>query len=224
MTTVAPPKAGGDQPPVAAIKPKGDGFIMKIIIVGVLLLVVMAGEFAIVIFFFADSGKNESKPESVAQSAHGTDTAHGAHGADSGHDAHGAKSSHDAHGAKSSSGAHGETETITASGDDLIEVEIERFNCANGMASQGFTIHVSFRLVATVSGNQVSYFHDAVTKEQKYRVQQAVDKVIRSSTHDELSDSNLDRIKRRIREDINKILGNSYIQEVIITEFRMMEQ
>jgi flagellar basal body-associated protein FliL len=55
-------------------------------------------------------------------------------------------------------------------------------------------------------------------------VQQAVDKVIRSSTHDELSDSNLDRIKRRIREDINKILGNSYIQEVIITEFRMMEQ
>jgi flagellar basal body-associated protein FliL len=107
---------------------------------------------------------------------------------------------------------------------NMTETEIDTFNCANGIASQGFTIHVTFRLVATVSTDVQSRFYDAVTKMHKHRVHEAVDKVIRSSSQEELKDANLDRIKRRIREDVNKVLGNSYIQDVIITEFRMMEQ
>ena len=56
------------------------------------------------------------------------------------------------------------------------------------------------------------------------RVRQAVVKVARSSNREDLEDPNLSTMKRLIREEINKVLRKSFIIEVVISDFRTMEQ
>ena len=189
MATATPEETKSEAEEVAA-PPAKDGFLMKVIIVGVLLILVMGLQFFILWYFLGGESADTQQPNGDV--------------------------------------ALDDTPTIgdpsNPGNSNTVEVEVDNFNCANGIASQGFTIHISFRLVAIVSSNSETRFYDAVHKEHKFRVHQAVDKVIRSSSQEDLKDANLDRIKRRIREDVNKVLGNSYIQDVIVTEFRMMEQ
>lgn len=109
-------------------------------------------------------------------------------------------------------------------GGSSTEVEIDDFNCTNGTAAEGQSVHVTFKLVALVASGSSESFSQSAKKDHKYRVLSAVDKIIRSSTLEDLRDPNHDVIKRRIKEDINKILGNSSINEVIIANFKMMEQ
>ena len=48
--------------------------------------------------------------------------------------------------------------------------------------------------------------------------------IFRSSNLDELDDSNFTAIRRKIGEEINKVLQKSYIHDVFIIEYNRMEQ
>ena len=107
---------------------------------------------------------------------------------------------------------------------DTAEVQIGNgFSCTNSRAAAGATVHIDFKLVALVTSKNTGGFETAL-KAHDARVRQAIIKVARSSSLEDLNDPNLSTIKRLIREEINKILHKSYINEVVISDFTTMEQ
>jgi len=107
---------------------------------------------------------------------------------------------------------------------NIVEVDVGKFDCTNSKADAGTAVHVTFNLVAIVAKGQDEDFREAVTQEHKNRVRQAVVAVCRSSSLDDLYDPEIGVIKRRIRETVNKVLGQSYIKEVVLSDFKTMEQ
>jgi flagellar basal body-associated protein FliL len=97
------------------------------------------------------------------------------------------------------------------------------FRCTNSKAAAGAVVHVDFKLVALIPVNQKSTFEEKV-KQHDARIRQAIIKVARSSSLDDLNDPNLSTMKRLVREEINKILRKSYVTEVVISDFTTMEQ
>ncbi|MCA9093118.1 MAG: hypothetical protein KDA68_06500 [Planctomycetaceae bacterium] len=121
-----------------------------------------------------------------------------------------------------------ETELIATAGEsalgDLVEVNIGTdFNCTNGKAHEGAVIHVNFKVVALVNKNEEVNFKDAV-KAADARIKEAVMIVARQADTEALNDPNLGSIKRLIREQINKILKKSYIREIVISEYSLIER
>jgi len=106
---------------------------------------------------------------------------------------------------------------------EFAEVPMGDFSFSNGTAAPGMIIHVDFKLSAVATSKQASSL-DAQLKLHQARVRQAVNKIVRMSSLDELNDPNLATIKRLIREDINRLLRKSYVLEVVITDVRTMEQ
>lgn len=107
---------------------------------------------------------------------------------------------------------------------DSVEVEIDDFNASNSLAAPGAVIHIRFNLVATVAQGQEATFAELVSKGKKARVRQAVIKITRSASLEDLQDPELNVFKRQIKEEINKVLHKSYVNDVIISSFRTMEQ
>lgn len=102
---------------------------------------------------------------------------------------------------------------------EQIEVFVDKFRCTNSVAKPGADITVSFSVYATVAKGQDVAFDTAVNKDHKGRVRQAIEKVVRGSNLDDLGDSNLGTIKRKIKEEVNKALRKSYIIEVVVSEY-----
>ena len=107
---------------------------------------------------------------------------------------------------------------------DVVEVSVGQFQTTNSIAARGSTVHVTFELTATVSRGQAEAFGGAVKDAHKARIRQAVVQVARSSTMEDLKDPELSVVKRQIKEEINKVLRKSYVNEVIISDYRTMEQ
>jgi flagellar basal body-associated protein FliL len=108
--------------------------------------------------------------------------------------------------------------------DEFEECPIESFNCTNNKVAPGSTIHLSFKVIGVVPKKQKIAFNEGVSKTYKTRVVQEIERIARSARMEDLHDPSLNAIKRQIREVVNKILGKSYITEVVITDFRLMEQ
>ena len=51
-----------------------------------------------------------------------------------------------------------------------------------------------------------------------------MDTIIRGAKLDELNDPELETIKRLIREDVNRLLRKDYVNRVVITDVRIIEQ
>ncbi len=117
---------------------------------------------------------------------------------------------------------HGDGEADAADG-EFAEVPMGDFSFSNGTAAPGMIIHVDFKLSAVATSKQASSL-DSQLKQHQARVRQAVNKIVRMSSLDELNDPNLATIKRLVREDINRLLRKSYVLEVVITDVRTMEQ
>jgi flagellar basal body-associated protein FliL len=117
---------------------------------------------------------------------------------------------------------HGDGEADGADG-EFAEVPMGDFSFSNGTAAPGMIIHVDFKLSAVATSKQASSL-DSQLKVHQARVRQAVNKIVRMSSLEELNDPNLATIKRLIREDINRLLRKSYVVEVVITDVRTMEQ
>jgi hypothetical protein len=108
--------------------------------------------------------------------------------------------------------------------DEFVEVDLDSFNFTNNRVNPGSVVHISFKVVALVAKPQEIKFRDLATKTNKSRVRQVVERIVRSSELDDLNDPNLSTIKRLLREDINKVLARSFISEIVIHDYRLMEQ
>jgi flagellar basal body-associated protein FliL len=117
-----------------------------------------------------------------------------------------------------------ETPEETEKNDDTEEVLIDSFNCTNNRIAPGSVVHLSFKVICVVSEGQKNPFIEAANTKHKTRVRQAIERIARSASLEELNDPALSVLKRLIREDVNKILNRSFVSEVVITDFRMMEQ
>ena len=107
---------------------------------------------------------------------------------------------------------------------DAVEVNIDSFSTTNGRAAPGSVVHISFKLVALVAAGEGAAFDAAANTDHKARVRQAVYQVARSASLDDLNDPGLTTIRRKLREHINKVLRKSYLTEVVISDFKTMEQ
>lgn len=107
---------------------------------------------------------------------------------------------------------------------ESVEVEIGSFSVTNSRATDGSIWHIGFNLYAVVPRAKQQEFIHAANDVHKARVRQAVVQVARSSNLDDLSDPGLNTIKRLLKEVINKVLQKSYITEVVISEFKTIEQ
>ncbi|QDU79125.1 hypothetical protein Pla110_08300 [Polystyrenella longa] len=104
------------------------------------------------------------------------------------------------------------------------EVPIDSFNCTNTSAIDEGVIHVSFHLAATTSPSNRAGFELAVTQSAERRVKEAVERVARNAPYDDLKDPYLASIKRQIKDEINKVLRKSYVNDILLTEFKIIEQ
>ncbi len=104
------------------------------------------------------------------------------------------------------------------------EVSIGDFNTVISHGESGGSIHVRFKLSATVSTANAEKFKDAVSDTHESRVREAVIAVCRGSSRSDLNNEELTFFKRKIRDRVNKILRQSYIIDVIISDFQTMEQ
>lgn len=137
---------------------------------------------------------------------------------DSGHKPQHAEKEHDHHPPEPSHEPEGDSPE-----GEVAEVSLGDFSFSNGTAAPGIIIHVDFKLAAVASSKQASSLETQV-KVHTARIRQAVNKIVRSSSLEELNDPNLGTIKRLIREEINRLLRKSYVNEVVITDVRIIEQ
>lgn len=108
-------------------------------------------------------------------------------------------------------------------GDDTVEVPIGDFNCTNSTAGQGMVVHVDFKLAATTQAKHADHL-TAQLKKYQGRARQVVNKIVRSSSMTDLNDPNLGTIKRLIREEVNRMLSETLVVEVIISDMRTIQQ
>jgi len=121
-------------------------------------------------------------------------------------------------------GGHGATASAGGAEPEAVEVLIDSFSMTNGRAAPGATIHVTLKVTAVVPSAQQMAFEHAANQEHNARVRMAVDKVVRSASLDDLNDPNLTSVRRQIREEINKVLHKSYVTDVVISNYKTMEQ
>ena len=105
---------------------------------------------------------------------------------------------------------------------EMVEVTIGTFQTTNGQAVPGTQMNVQCEVTAVVALNQEVVFEQAVSKKNKASVGQAIQHVLSGSSLPELNDPRRSVIRRKIREGINKVLRRSYVNEVILTDFRAL--
>jgi flagellar basal body-associated protein FliL len=170
----------------------------KKILIGGIIFVVVAVQ-AVVTYLLIPHSSSSSAGHKPAEKEHG---AASAHESDHGHD-------------------HGHEPEIGEG--DVAEVSLGSFSFSNGTAVPGVIIHVDFKLSAVTAAKQAASLEGQV-KVHDARIRQAVNKIVRGSNLEELNDPNLHAIKRSIREEINRLLRKSYVNEVVITDVRTIEQ
>jgi flagellar basal body-associated protein FliL len=106
---------------------------------------------------------------------------------------------------------------------DGVEVAIDKVNPTN-TAAAGHPIHVSAEIVAIVAASQEVKFDQVANRELKARVRQVCRKVLESANMAELNEPGSSTIRRRMREEINKLLRKSYVIDIVFPHFQKQEQ
>lgn len=179
----------------------------------IILSAAMIGE--AVLFFFLGFGGGNAHPVEAATDEHAD-----AAPADG---AHGEKPAHGTGHGEKGHGAHGEA-AKPASTSQFAECELDSYNVTNRQAAADITMQVQFKLVAIVATEQHSSFENLAKTEQKARVREAVEKLIRKASFEDLYDPSLSVIKRLIREEINRVLRQTYVTDVILSEYKTIER
>lgn len=105
----------------------------------------------------------------------------------------------------------------------VVEVPIDKFSTTNTTA-QNQRLHVTVEVVAIVASHQETAFDLAANDEHKARVRMVVNKVIRGANMEELGEPDSNTMRRRIREEINKLLRKSYVVEIVFSQYQTVEQ
>lgn len=119
--------------------------------------------------------------------------------------------------------AHRAASTDADESDDATEVAIGDFNCSNGTASPGSILHVEFKMSALTTAKRVASL-EQLMKTHHARIRGSVNRIVRGSSLEELNDANLFTIRRRLREELNRLFRKNFVAEVVITDFRVVEQ
>jgi flagellar basal body-associated protein FliL len=118
---------------------------------------------------------------------------------------------------------HGGEEAKSEKADNLNEAEIGSFSVS--LEDNGGNIwNISFKLYATVAKEAKSEFEDLVGERFKARIKQAVVKIVRRSSIEDMRDPQLDLFKRNLKTEINNVLPERYVQEIIVFDIRTMQQ
>ncbi len=118
-------------------------------------------------------------------------------------------------------GAHAE-ESHSSKAENLVEVEVGSFSISVE-PDDAQMWNISFKLFATINSEAQSSFGDA-SERFKARLRQAVLKVVRMSSIKDLRDPQLELMKRELKSQLNNVLPEPYIQEVVVSEIRVMQQ
>lgn len=108
--------------------------------------------------------------------------------------------------------------------DDKKEVELDAFQIVYHDVAQSATYSISFTLFATIDKEDSEEFSERFG-DRKNRFKDQVMTTIRSSTPEELTDSELGLIKHKILNTTNRLLGSEkpLINGIIFTEYRFAE-
>ncbi len=97
----------------------------------------------------------------------------------------------------------------------------EQFNCTNNREES--IVHLRFKVMAVVKSGQEVPFREMNTA-YKARIRQAIEKIARNATREDFDDPSLNTLRRLIREEVNKVLGKSFVMDSVIYDFSMIEQ
>jgi hypothetical protein len=117
--------------------------------------------------------------------------------------------------------AHAE-ESHSSKSENVVEVEVGSFS-VSVEPDDAQMWNVSFKLFATVGTDVQGHFADA-SERFKARLRQAVVKVVRMSSIKDLRDPQLELMKREMKSQLNNVMPEPYIQEVVVSEIRVMQQ
>ena len=104
----------------------------------------------------------------------------------------------------------------------LTEVEIGSFQLSNRTAS-GLNMHVQLGLSGTVPEALSEEFAEH-SEQHKSRIRQSVLSIIRSSTQEELADPSLSLVRRKIQNQLNRLLEKKFLVDVVVTEVSIIGQ
>lgn len=210
MATDAPEKAATEQatadaPPAPRRKLPIDLKSKKVRVIGLLAAIMIAE--AVVMSLLMP----KAPADPAAEEPHVTPAESEGHGSEE----HGGGGHGGGHGSGHDGGHGGETAAVSSSGEG--EVPIGKFSTTNSIAEPTSIIHISFELSAVIaSGPEFDRAKDIYHG----RMREAIEKVCRSASLEDLSDPNLSKIRQQIRDEVNKVLRASFIIEVVITDFK----
>lgn len=104
-----------------------------------------------------------------------------------------------------------------------IEVDMGEFSITSYQPVTNTTLRIDFHLYATVLETEGDDFQLRFVDNQQ-RVRDQVLVTLRSSEETDLTDPGLGLIKRKILETTNRALGRPLLQEIIFSEFSLVEQ
>ena len=133
-----------------------------------------------------------------------------------------------------SSGASDAAATETMSGEDgpkpddeeeeLVEVEVHDFSVTNTIAATDTVVHISFKVHALLAIDQETGFKEKITASHKVRVRESIETIFRSATMEDLTDSSLSTLKRLVREEITRVLRQSYVVSIVFNDYKTIQQ
>lgn len=107
---------------------------------------------------------------------------------------------------------------------ETVEVDVGTFPVSNHNAPPGTHRQISFQLYAVVAENQATTFEQLAKKKLYGAVYDKVQTAVSKANLEELSDPGKVILKKRIREEINKVLGKSYVRDVHLIKFSIYTQ
>ena len=129
---------------------------------------------------------------------------------------------HAATGEQSAEGGTHAEDAHSQKSENVVEVEVGSFS-VSVEPDDAQMWNISFKLYATISNDSQSRFSDS-SERYKARLRQAVVKVVRMSSIKDLRDPQLELMKRELKSQLNNVLPEPYIQEVVVSEIRVMQQ
>ena len=192
---------------VAEAKPKKKGKLVPLLMIAGLMIVQGVGVYFVTKMMSGAPATAEGAEHAEGEAAEGKHAPAEEHGADS----HAAPA--DEHG-KASDGHGGKTAAPVSKG----PVEIDITECRPNNRTSGKLISLKLRVSALVMGPE-SEKAKTLVESNKARINDRVNVVVRSATPQELNEPGLETIKRRLKQELARVLcDEKLILEVLIPE------
>ncbi|TWU27810.1 hypothetical protein [Bythopirellula polymerisocia] len=106
---------------------------------------------------------------------------------------------------------------------NMREVSLGTFHVVTYDADTGSSLNVDFDLFGTVLASEEGEFLQLYTENER-RLREQILVTVRGADISDLSDPDLDLIKRKILEKVNRTLGKALVHEAIFSKFSFIER